>query len=99
MRSLSYYSVVSADAWKIREISLTYDVPATVFAFTNNTVKGLKIGLVGRNLFMFLAKNNIYADPEFNQYGSGTNLNAVGYSDSNQTPATRSYGFNVTLTF
>jgi TonB-linked SusC/RagA family outer membrane protein len=95
MRSLSYYSVNSADVWKIRELSLAYDVPATVFAFTNNAVKGVRVGLVGRNLFMFLPKNNIYTDPEFNA-GTG---NAVGYTDSNQTPATRSYGFNVTLTF
>ena len=95
MRSLSYYSVVSADVWKIREVSLAYDVPASAFAFTNNTVKGLRIGFVGRNLFMFLPKNNIYTDPEFNE-DTG---NAVGYTSSNQTPATRSYGFNVTLTF
>jgi len=95
MRSLSYYSVNSADVWKIRELSLAYDVPASVFSFTNNVIKGARIGLVGRNLFMFLPKNNIYTDPEFNA-GSG---NAVGFTDSGQTPATRSYGFNVTLTF
>lgn len=95
MRSLSYYSVVSADVWKIREISLAYDVPATAFNFTNNLVKGARVAFVGRNLFMFLPKNNIYTDPEFN---SGTG-NAVGYTDSRQTPATRSYGLNVTLTF
>ena len=95
MRSLSYYSVNSADVWKIRELSLSYDVPATALGFTNNVVKGVRVGFVGRNLFMFLPKNNIYTDPEFNA-GTG---NAVGYTDSNQTPATRSYGFNVTLTF
>jgi TonB-linked SusC/RagA family outer membrane protein len=95
MRGLSYYSVVSADVWKIREISLAYDVPATAFNFTGNVVKGARVAFVGRNLFMFLPKNNIYTDPEFN---SGTG-NAVGYTDSRQTPATRSYGFNVTLTF
>jgi TonB-linked SusC/RagA family outer membrane protein len=95
MRSLSYYAVNSADVWKIRELSLAYDIPASTFAFTNNAVKGVRVGLVGRNLFMFLPKNNIYTDPEFNA-GTG---NAVGYTDSNQTPATRSYGFNVTLTF
>lgn len=95
MRSLSYYNVNSADIWKIREVSLTYDVPASVFAFTNNVVKGFRIGFVGRNLFMFMPKNNIYADPEF----SNTSGNAVGISDSNQTPATRSYGFNITVTF
>jgi hypothetical protein len=95
MRSLSYYSVNSADVWKIRELSLAYDVPASTFAFTNNVIKGARIGIVGRNLLMFLPKNNIYTDPEFNA-GSG---NAVGFTDSGQTPATRSYGFNVTLTF
>ena len=95
MRSLSYYSVVSADVWKIRELSLTYDVPASVFAFTNNTIKGFKVGFVGRNLFWFTPKNNIYADPEF----SNTTGNAVGITDSNQTPAARSYGFNLTVTF
>jgi hypothetical protein len=95
MRSLSYYAVNSADIWKIREVSLSYDVPASALAFTNNTVKGVRVGFVGRNLFMFLPKNNIYADPEF----SNTTGNAVGITDSGQTPATRSYGFNVTLTF
>ncbi|MFN8239239.1 MAG: SusC/RagA family TonB-linked outer membrane protein [Bacteroidales bacterium] len=95
MRSLSYYAVNSADIWKIREVSLTYDVPSTVFGFTNNIVKGCKVGFVGRNLFMFMPKNNIYADPEF----SNTTGNAVGITDSGQTPATRSYGFNITLTF
>jgi len=95
MRSLSYYAVNSADIWKIREVSLSYDVPATALAFTNNTLKGVRVGFVGRNLLMFLPKNNIYADPEF----SNTTGNAVGITDSGQTPATRSYGFNVTLTF
>jgi TonB-linked SusC/RagA family outer membrane protein len=95
MRNLSYYSVNSADVWKIRELSLSYDVPSSALAFANNTIAGVRIGFVGRNLFMFLPKNNIYTDPEFND-GSG---NAVGYSTSSQTPATRSYGFNVTLTF
>jgi TonB-linked SusC/RagA family outer membrane protein len=95
MRSLSYYAVNSADVWKIRELSLSYDVPSSALGFTKNTLKGVRIGFVGRNLFMFLPKNNIYTDPEFN---SGTG-NAVGYSTNSQTPATRSYGFNVTLTF
>jgi TonB-linked SusC/RagA family outer membrane protein len=95
MRSLSYYSLCSADIWKIREISLFYDVPAKAFNFTKNVVRGLRVGFVGRNLFMFMPKNNIYADPEF----SNTTGNAVGYTDSGQTPAARSYGFNLTVTF
>lgn len=100
MRSLSYYSVNSAAIWKIRELSLAYDVPASALGFAHNNISGIRIGLVGRNLFMFLPKNNIYADPEFIDYSaSGVNANAVGFSSSNQTPATRSYGLNLTLTF
>lgn len=100
MRSLSYYSVNSAAIWKIRELSLAYDVPASVLGFARGNISGIRIGFVGRNLFMFLPKNNIYADPEFIDYSaSGVNANAVGFSSSNQTPATRSYGLNLTLTF
>ncbi len=95
MRSLSYYSVNSADVWKIRELALTYDLPSSALGWANKNIAGVRIGVVGRNLFMFLPKNNIYTDPEFN---SGTG-NAVGYSTSAQTPATRSYGLNLTLTF
>jgi hypothetical protein len=95
MRPMVYYGENSAAIWKIREMSLTYDMPASILKFTNGVVKGLKIGLVGRNLFMFMPKNNIYSDPEF----SNTTGNAVGYSDSGQTPAARSYGFNITVTF
>lgn len=95
MRSLSYYAVNSADVWKIRELSLTYEVPRSALAFTKGNISAARIGLVGRNLFMFLPKNNLYTDPEFNS-GSG---NAVGYSTGSQTPATRSYGVNLTVTF
>ncbi len=95
MRNLSYYAVNSAAVWKVREVSLTYDVPQSFLGFTNNVVKGLSVGVVGRNLFMFLPKNNLYTDPEF---GTGTG-NDVGRSTSDQTPATRTYGFNVTVSF
>jgi len=95
MRNLSYYSVNSAAVWKIREISLTYDIPQSVLGFTNNVVKGLTVGVVGRNLFMFLPKNNLYTDPEF----GNTTGNAVGRTTSSQTPATRTYGVNLTVSF
>lgn len=95
MRNLSNYSVNSAAFWKIRELSINYEVPASALALTNDLVKSFRIGFVGRNLFMFLPKNNLYADPEFN---SGTG-NAVGLNTSGQTPATRIYGLNVTVTF
>jgi hypothetical protein len=50
--------------------------------------------LVGRNLFMFRPKSNLYTDPEFNARTD----NAQGSNDLNQTPPTRIYGFTASIT-
>jgi TonB-linked SusC/RagA family outer membrane protein len=87
--------LTSAAFWKLREVSLSYDVP--VKNILNGAVKGLQVGIIGRNLIMLRPKTNIWTDPEFNAV-SGTS-NAVGYTDYNQTPPSRIYGFSVKLTF
>ncbi|HCC71912.1 MAG TPA: hypothetical protein DEQ09_12290, partial [Bacteroidales bacterium] len=87
--------VINAAFWKVREITLFYDVPRTALTFTNNLVKGIRVGFVGRNLFMLLPESNMYGDPESNN-GTG---NAVGYAPGGAIPPTRSYGFNLTFTF
>jgi TonB-linked SusC/RagA family outer membrane protein len=87
--------LTSAAFWKLREISLSYDVP--VKNILGGKIKGAQIGIVGRNLLMLRPKTNMWTDPEFNQQG-GTS-NAVGYTTEYQTPPTRIYGFSVKLTF
>ena len=87
--------VVSAAFWKIREVSLVYDFPASLISRTK-FVKKLSLGLVGRNLFMFRPKSNQYTDPEFSSSGNG---NAVGRTNESQTPPTRIFGANITVTF
>ncbi|MCJ7449828.1 MAG: SusC/RagA family TonB-linked outer membrane protein [Bacteroidales bacterium] len=87
--------LTSAAFWKLREVSLSYDIP--VQNILGGKVKGAQIGLVGRNLLMLRPVTNIWTDPEFNERG-GTS-NAVGYTTENQTPPTRIYGFSVKLTF
>ena len=57
--------LVSGDFWKIREASLSYNMPARWFGFTKNAIKGATFTLSGRNLFMFLPKTNQWTDPEF----------------------------------
>jgi hypothetical protein len=94
-RGISRAFVHNAAFWKIRELNLYYDVPKSLLTSTGGLFKGAKVGFVGRNLFMFLPKSNVYGDPEVNS-GSGNN---VGYSPSGAIPPTRSYGFNITLTF
>jgi TonB-linked SusC/RagA family outer membrane protein len=95
-RSVTRPAVVNAAFWKLREVSLYYDVPTSFL--TSNTggfVKGIKAGFVGRNLLMWLPESNVYGDPETNN-GAG---NAVGYSPGSAIPPTKSYGFNVAVTF
>lgn len=87
--------VSSAAFWKVRELSLAYQVPATWLTGHANFIKNASIALVGRNLFMFRASDNIYTDPEIN-VGTG---NAQGVNNLNQTPPTRIYGFTATIGF
>ncbi|MCX6321500.1 MAG: SusC/RagA family TonB-linked outer membrane protein [Bacteroidia bacterium] len=87
--------LTSAAFWKLREVSLSYDVP--VKNILGGKIKGAQIGVVGRNLIMLRPKSNVWTDPEFNTR-SGTS-NAVGYTTEYQTPPTRIYGFSVKLTF
>jgi TonB-linked SusC/RagA family outer membrane protein len=98
--SSDYYNsqvayLTSAAFWKLREVSLSYDVP--VQNILGGAIKAAQVGLVGRNLLMLRPRTNMWTDPEFNRQGG--NSNAVGYTDYNQTPPTRIYGFSVKLTF
>jgi TonB-linked SusC/RagA family outer membrane protein len=87
--------VINAAFWKLREVTLFYDVPRSFLTFGNNLIKGIRVGFIGRNLLMILPESNMYGDPESNN-GTG---NAVGYAPGGAIPPTRSYGFNLTVTF
>jgi len=94
-RNLSVASnyVNSASSWKIREVSLSYDLPAKLLG-NQKFVKGVTIGVVGRNLLLFLPKTNLYTDPEYNF----TDTNAIGLNTLGQTPPTRFYGGTLSVT-
>jgi len=87
--------VTSAAFWKIREITLNYDVP--VKNLLNGAIKSVELGLLARNPFMFRPVTNIWTDPEFNTTGGTSNV--VGQTDYNQTPPTRVWGFSVKASF
>ena len=84
----------SAAAWKIREVALIYDLPASILGATK-IVKTASIGLTARNLFTFLPESNQWTDPEFNSYTG----NALGVNSTNNLPPNRLYGFNIVLGF
>ncbi|WP_158798181.1 SusC/RagA family TonB-linked outer membrane protein [Pedobacter sp. L105] len=85
--------VTSAAFWKLRELSLGYEIPAKYLQRTK-FIKRANFALVGRNLLMFRPKDSVYSDPEFN----ATTDNAQGSNNLNQTPATRIYGFTASIT-
>ncbi len=86
--------VNSADFWKLREVSLNYQFPQSLMAKIK-FISALNVGLVGRNLMMFKAKDNPWSDPEY----SNTSGNGIGTTDVNQTPPTRFYGATIQVTF
>lgn len=86
----------SAGFWKIREISLRYDFPASMLSSTK-FIKGASLSVQGRNLFIWVPKTNIYTDPEYS--ANGADSNAVGFTNINLTPPARYIGGTVSLTF
>ncbi len=83
--------VYDATFIKLREISLSYAIPASVLKKTFLT--GVTISAVASNVWIIF-KNLPYADPE-SGLGSG---NLQGYSTSS-LPSTRDFGFNLKFAF
>ncbi|MDT0295528.1 SusC/RagA family TonB-linked outer membrane protein [Mesonia ostreae] len=88
-------SVFDATAFKLRELSLRYDINKDLLE--NTLLTGVSISAVARNLFiLFPEENRGYNDPETN-FSNGSN--AIGIASLDQYPTTRSFGFGINLTF
>lgn len=85
----------SAAFWKMRELSLSYELPKSVLSHVK-FVKGATISVQGRNLFLWAPKSNIYTDPEYSAFDSSSN--AIGFTSLSQTPPGRFYGMSLSLT-
>ena len=88
--------VYSAAFWKLRELALSYDVPKS-FLGNIKYIKGARVSVQGRNLFLWTPKTNIYTDPEYSN--AGTDNNGVGIAGLGQSPPSRFYGATLSLTF
>ena len=85
-------TAVKSDFLKLRELSISYTLPATLLA-NQNLIRGASIGLIGTNLFIIRHKDNDIGDPEY-LYN-----NTDGYSSFRQIPPMRTFGFNVSVNF
>lgn len=94
-RSCAAYRVVSANVWKWRELSISYDLPERLLDKTR-FFQRISVGFVGRNLFMWTPDTNLWGDPE-SWSGTG-NANSPGIAGNAQA-GSRTFGFNVTLSF
>jgi TonB-linked SusC/RagA family outer membrane protein len=97
-RSIGENYVTSGAFWKLREVTLAYDLPKSLLA-KSKFISNATISAQGRNLFIWLPKTNVYTDPE---YSDGDNLNsgnAIGLTNLGQTPPSRYYGLSLSLTF
>jgi TonB-linked SusC/RagA family outer membrane protein len=79
--------VYDASYVKLREVAITYSLPARIF--NGKLIKGVDLALIGRNLAI-LHKNLPYSDPE-EGFSSG-NLQGI---QTGAYPAVRAVGFNV----
>ncbi len=86
--------VTSAAFWKLREVSLSYDLPTSWFANTK-IIKSASFTVSGRNLLMLRPKTNLWTDPEFSD---GTD-NSVGRTSLAQAPPTRIFGATISVNF
>jgi TonB-linked SusC/RagA family outer membrane protein len=95
-RDITSNYVTSGDFWKLREVAISYAVPANLLRKTK-AIKGLNISLQARNLLMFMAKDNYYTDPEYSD--AGNDSNGIGLTGLGQTPPSRYYGGTITFKF
>ena len=86
-------SIFDASYTKLREVSLSYSFDK--IGFLNNIgIKDLNISAVGRNLWI-IHKNIPDVDPEVGNSAGNTSVGA----EQNAIPSTRSYGFNIKISF
>jgi hypothetical protein len=97
-RQVTSNYVTSGNFLKLREITLGYDLTSLLTSFGGKIIKGGQISVQGRNLFMWMAKDNYYTDPEYSA-ATSNGRNGTGLNDLASTPPVRYYGATLKLRF
>ncbi len=79
---------------RLRDISLTYNLPSKLLK--NTGITGASFTIYGKNLALWTPDENSYVDPELSTFGTGL-LSEQGEFGTN--PSQRSYGATLKLTF
>lgn len=89
------HTMVSKTYAKLREVVITYTLPYKWF--TKSAVSSVNVSFVGRNLLYFFPGK--FKDMDVDQYPGRDMFGGSRREYDLQTPTTRSYGFNVNVTF
>lgn len=93
-RSIGENLVVGGNAFKLREVALSYSLPHSLLEPLG--LRDATFGIHARNIFTKLSKDNLnYVDPETNNFEG----NAIGYAGTEQYPTTKAYGASLTIKF
>ena len=95
INTASEWNVYDATVYRLREVSLGYDLPKNLFS--NGFIKGINLSVTGRNLWFFAPNFPKYSnfDPEVSSYGSSSSQGV----ELSAAPTTRRYGFNLVARF
>ncbi len=85
--------LISKSYVKLRELVLAYSIPKALLQRT--PFGNIDISLIGRNLFLWVPKENVFIDPEQTTFGNDL---ASEWGEFGASPTTRSYGFNIRIT-
>jgi hypothetical protein len=80
---------------KLREVIIGYSLPAALLR--KSSINNVNFSLVGRNLLYFFNKK--FKDIDVDQYPGRDQYGSANLEYGFQSPTTRSYGFNVNVTF
>lgn len=93
-RPLSRESLVDRSFVKLRDLYISYELPKKWF--TKLSLSSVNVGLIGKNLLLWTAKDNNFVDPESSTWGSDLESEfgefAVG-------PSIRSYSVSLKITY
>jgi TonB-linked SusC/RagA family outer membrane protein len=99
LTGVTQYWMTDRSFVKLREISLGYTLPASMFA-KNKVIKSVSVALIGRNLLYWAARK----DFDLDQFPSGYNdydrsLSGTSANGLLQSPTGRRFGFNINVVF
>jgi len=88
--------ITSGAYWKIREASLSFNLNQ----FIKNTkyIKGLRLSLTGRNLFIWVPKTNWWGDPDTSAPTGSQSSNSGTITSINSIPSQRIFGAKLDIT-